>query len=131
MEWSSRRSCRLNIQTLYFVTTCGLSLVTSVYYGVLLTHGMAPGDRLSSLWFGVFGLLMAVWAGLDARSRGARNGFDFEFYVFMFWSAALPYYLTKTRGLRGLMLGLGLCLVGFGPMLVWVGIYVISRGAAI
>jgi hypothetical protein len=66
-------------------------------------HRMLSGESeaLSSLFQQ---LLFAMWVYLDRRDRRLELPYEFEAFVFFAWPFALPYYLVKSRGARGILL---------------------------
>jgi hypothetical protein len=54
-----------------------------------------------------FGVLLAWWVHSDRRARGVEMPFEFEALVVFLWPIVLPYYLYRTRGWWGLLLGGG------------------------
>jgi len=71
---------------------------------VLASHSLSlsPGpDKLSVV---IQQLLVATWVYFDRQGRDLRLPFEFEAFVFFAWPIALPYYLVKYRGSRGLLL---------------------------
>jgi len=71
---------------------------------VLASHSLSlsPGpDKLSVV---IQQLLVATWVYFDRQGRDLRLPFEFEAFVFFAWPIALPYYLVKSRGPRGLLL---------------------------
>lgn len=81
-------------------------------------YGLEPGP-LSALWSLAFALLVALWARADARHLGRNEGFSFSTLVFFVWPLALPWYLVKTRGARGLLLFAGFAGLRLAPELLW------------
>jgi len=62
-------------------------------------------------------MAMATWVEFDARRRGKLPCFDFGWLTFVFWRIAIPVYLVRTRGARGLVQALL-----FGLMLLIPGV---------
>lgn len=62
-------------------------------------------DHTTWLWKLSVGLLFAWWVHSDRRARGVGMPFEFEVLVVFLWPIVLPYYLHRTRGWSGLMLG--------------------------
>ena len=65
-----------------------------------------PGHT-TRMWGFFLGLLLAWWVYSDRRARGVGMPFEFEAFVVFLWPVVLPYYLYRTRGWWGLMLGVG------------------------
>jgi hypothetical protein len=63
--------------------------------------------QTTGLWKFFFGLLLAWWVYSDRRARQVGMPFEFEAFVVFLWPIVLPYYLYRTRGWGGLMLGVG------------------------
>jgi len=69
------------------------------------------------IWPFMFGLLLAWWVYSDRRARGLGMPFEFEAFVLFLWPIVLPYYLYRTRGWWGLLLGAGCWLLYLIPVL--------------
>jgi len=71
---------------------------------VLASHSLslpAGSDKVSVVFQQ---LLVATWVYFDRQGRDLGLPFEFEAFVFFAWPIALPYYLVKSRGPRGLLL---------------------------
>ena len=53
-------------------------------------------------WVG-FAWVITAWLRADSRRLRASLPFDMGWFVFLAWPVVLPYYLLKTRGVRGLL----------------------------
>ena len=51
----------------------------------------------------------------DRRKRGLRVPHEFDTFVFFAWPAVVPYYLYRSRGRRGLLLGAGIWALYIAP----------------
>lgn len=69
------------------------------------------------VWPFLFGVLLAWWVYSDRRVRGVGMPFEFEAFVVFLWPVAVPYYLYRTRGWWGLLLGGGFWILYLVPML--------------
>jgi hypothetical protein len=65
-----------------------------------------------------YALVIALWVRTDRRKRGVSVPYEFDAFVFFFWYVAMPYYLYKTRGWRGLMIVLGIAILVVTPTVV-------------
>ena len=72
-------------------------------------------------WGFFFGVLLAWWIHSDRRARGLGMPFEFDAFVVFLWPIAVPYYLYRTRGWFGLLLGGGIWMLYLVPTAVsWV-----------
>jgi hypothetical protein len=55
------------------------------------------------LWSLSWQSLLVCWVYFDRRGRLFEPPFEFDAFVFFAWPFVLPYYLYKTRGVRGLL----------------------------
>lgn len=81
-----------------------LTVIVTATRVVLASHRLVmPGESamLESLFQQ---LVFAIWVYLDRRGRQLRLPFEFDAFVFFAWPIALPYYLVKSRGARGILL---------------------------
>jgi len=69
--------------------------------------GESLPTNTSRIWPFFFGLLLAWWVYSDRRVRGVGMPFEFEAFVVFLWPIVVPYYLYRTRGWWGLLLGGG------------------------
>lgn len=69
-----------------------------------------------------FGFLWAVgwWLMRDSRRRGVKWVFDMGLFLYLAWPFIMPYYLFKTRGVKG-----------FLTILIFVGAYLGANLAGI
>jgi hypothetical protein len=77
----------------------------------------------SQMWAFVFGVLVAWWVYSDRRARGIGMPYEFEAFVVFLWPIVLPYYLYRTRGWTGLLLGGGFWLLFLAPTILSLLIY--------
>ena len=77
----------------------------------------------NQMWTFFFGVLVAWWVYSDRRARGIGMPYEFEAFVVFLWPIVLPYYLYRTRGWTGLLLGGGFWLLFLAPTVVSVLIY--------
>lgn len=66
-----------------------------------------------------FSLLLAWWVYVDRRRRNYPAPFEFEAFVFFAWPVVVPYYLIKTRRLRGLLWSLAVIAVVALPEMLY------------
>jgi hypothetical protein len=94
----------LGVRTAWsFIPLILLTGIWTVGRAVLALHAhRMPGE--SAALESVFQqLLLAMWVYLDRQGRQIKLPFEFDAFVFFAWPVALPYYLVKSRGARGLL----------------------------
>jgi hypothetical protein len=99
-----------------------LTAIVTATRVVLASHRLVmPGESamLESLFQQ---LVLAIWAYLDRRGRQLRLPFEFDAFVFFAWPIALPYYLVKSRGARGILLFAALLALFVIPSVVAVSV---------
>jgi hypothetical protein len=63
----------------------------------------------------------------DRRYRRIEAPFEYETFVFFAWPVVLPHYLYRTRGMKGLLQGIGVLGVAMIPYLVAGAVYFFTR----
>jgi hypothetical protein len=53
-------------------------------------------------------LILTWWVQADRRDRDFSVPYEFDAFVFLAWPVVVPYYLYRSRGRRGLLLGVGI-----------------------
>ncbi len=87
-----------------FIPLILFTVIVTAARCVLASHSLSlsPGpDKLTVVFQQV---LVAAWVYFDRQGRDLGLPFEFEAFVFFAWPIALPYYLVKSRGSRGLLL---------------------------
>jgi hypothetical protein len=85
-----------------------LTAIFAVGLSVLMVHDLDALATTQLLWRFEFNLLLTLWVRADRQARGFRVPFEFDAFVFFGWPIVVPYYLYRTRGGRGLLLGAGI-----------------------
>jgi hypothetical protein len=60
------------------------------------------------------------WLETDRRRSGVLQIYDLGFFLYLAWPIVMPYYLVKTRGVKGLLLILGFVAAYVGAALAGV-----------
>ena len=90
-----------------------------VFESAWLTYaGEELPENTWRLWALLFGVFLAWWVHTDRRSRQIGVPFEFDAAVVFFWPIVLPYYLYRSRGRWGLLLGASSWLLFALPTLV-------------
>jgi hypothetical protein len=71
-------------------------------------HGRDAPETTQLLWTFEFSLILTLWVRADRQVRGFSVPFEFDAFVFFAWPAVVHYYLYRSRGGRGLLLGVGI-----------------------
>lgn len=116
------------MRTASFLWAPGLWLIAiTVLFAVELSFLSAYEEDVPRttelLWSFAFSFVMAWWVHSDRRIPGVGVPFEFDAFVFFGWPIAVPYYLWRTRGRRGVLLSLGVCALFFVPNIVAIVVY--------
>jgi hypothetical protein len=87
-----------------FIPLILLTLICTSFGAVLGANHLPLPREWASLESVAQQLLAALWVYLDRQGRQLRLPYEFEAFVFFSWPVALPYYLVKSRGARGVLL---------------------------
>ncbi len=100
-----------------------ITALFAVEFSFLSAYGEDVPRNTELLWNFAFSYVMAWWVHHDRRIRGFSVPFEFDAFVFFGWPIAVPYYLWRTRGRRGVLLSLGVWALFFIPGLVAAVVY--------
>ena len=92
-------------------------VVTQISRGI---YTVLEGDAPAALTFvTALGFIWIVgwWMRRDSRRRGIPWVYDMGMFLYMLWPFILPYYLLKSRGVRGLLVMLGFAVAYIGGLL--------------
>jgi hypothetical protein len=82
-----------------------LTAVFAIGLSILVVHGSSLRPQATEvLWTFEFRTLLAIWVRMDRNNRSLSLPFEFDAFVFFAWPVAVPYYLYRIRGWRGLFL---------------------------
>jgi hypothetical protein len=95
-----------------------LTAISAVGLLVLAARGRHPLDSTQLLSTFVFRLMVVCWVQVDARAQRYRAPFVFDAFLFFAWPLVLPYYLYRTRGVRGLLFSAGVLALAVVPDVV-------------
>lgn len=98
----------------------GLFALTALFaleLSTLATHGANASEATGLLWGLRFRLIVTWWAHADRHARKFSVPFEFDAFVFFAWPVVIPYYLYRSRGRKGLLLGVATWGVYIAPHL--------------
>lgn len=78
-------------------------IITQMISGIYLSHGIEPSAAYTFLYTIGFLWVIGWWVKTDSRKYGIAWVMDMGLLVYMAWPFFMPYYLVKTRGLKGLL----------------------------
>jgi hypothetical protein len=105
-----------------------LAIIYTVGLSTLAVRALPPQAGQSRvLWSIAFGLILTWWVYTDRPNRQFKLPFEFEYFVFFAWPIAVPYYLYRRLGWRGLFLGLGILGLYVGPYFIAAVIYAVEQ----
>jgi len=85
-----------------------LTSIFAVGLSALVLHDLDTPETTELLWTFEFSLVLTLWVRADQQVRGFSVPFEFDAFVFFAWPVVVPCYLYRTRGRRGLLLGMGI-----------------------
>lgn len=98
--------------TVYLVGLVVGSGLVAVAQGVAAWHGVALTSLAVAAWPFLFCVLLVLWVIEDSRNHAEiYKPFEFDYLVLLWVIPYLPYYLWRTRQLRGLLMLLGFVLL--------------------
>ena len=100
-------------------------IITQLANG-LYTAGNAEPPAIYYLLYPI-GFLWVIgwWLMRDSRNRGVRWVFDMGLFLYIAWPFIMPYYLIKTRGVKGLLTILIFVAAYVGAYVAGVALYVL------
>ena len=93
-------------------------VITQIGRGIYIPfEGDAPASlplvtALGFVW------IVGWWMRRDSRQRGISWVYDMGMFLYILWPIIMPYYLLKSRGVRGLLIILGFAVAYIGGLLV-------------
>src|SRR5262249_25191735 len=84
-----------------------LIFLVTLDFSLMAAHGKEASGFPGMVWTVVYALSLASWVKSDRRKRNVSVPLDHEALVFFAWPVAMPYYLYRTRGGKGLLEGIG------------------------
>ena len=108
---------KLRSTTPYLIALIAGSVLVGVVETLSYWRDVEPTSPVVSAWPLVFLVLLVLWVVEDSKSHpNIDKPFEYGFLVFIWAIPYLPYYLWRTRRLRGLLVLFGfvvLYLLGF------------------
>src|ERR1700759_2054665 len=89
----------------------------TLVFGFLAWHRLEASELSKVSCTFAFQLLMAIWVAHDRKAHSFAAPYEFNAFVFFAWQLAVPYYLYKTRGPRGLWKAAGFWLLALVPVI--------------
>jgi hypothetical protein len=68
--------------------------------------------------------MLTSWVWADSRSRQFGLPYEFGTFVFFAWPVVVPYYTYRCSGWKGLLVGVGICLLSIVPYVVSVIVFI-------
>lgn len=94
--------------TPYLITLVVGSFLVAAVETLAYWRDIEPSSPLISAWPVVFLVLLVLWVVEDSKNHPTiERPFEFGFLVFIWAIPYLPYYLWRTRRLRGFLLLIG------------------------
>jgi hypothetical protein len=78
-------------------------VITQLIGGLYAARNAEPPGIYYLLYPIGFLWVIGWWLARDSRRRGVRWVFDMGLFLYVAWPFIMPYYLLKTRGVKGLL----------------------------
>lgn len=78
-------------------------IVTQIVTGIYLASGLERPPLFRLIYALSFIWIVGWWLRDDSRRRGLQWFYDMGFFLSLAWPLVLPYYLIKSRGVKGLL----------------------------
>jgi hypothetical protein len=101
-----------------------LTTLYSITLSVCTAYGIKIPSSIQLLWLFGFSLMLTWWVRAGSRSRDLRLPYEFGTFVFFAWPIVVPYYSYRSRGCKGLLLGVGICKLDMVPYVASVNVYI-------
>ena len=100
-------------------------IAAQIVSGFYLAREQEPPQAFSLLY--ALGFVWAVdwWLSNDSRARGVGWALDMGLFLYIAWPLIMPYYLIKTRGLKGLLVILIFACVYAGAAVAGAALYIL------
>lgn len=100
-----------------------LTIIAQLATGIYLAGDVEPPPAFTLLYALSFLWVMGWWLLKDSKLRSVSSVLDMGLFLYIAWPVVMPYYLIKTRGLRGLLAILVFAVVYVGAFMVGVALH--------
>ena len=105
---------KLRSPTLYLLAMVVGSLLVATVEVLAYWRDVELSSPVVDAWPVIFLVLLVLWVVEDSKAQpGIEKPFEFGFLVFIWAIPYLPYYLWRTRRLKGIWMLVGLVLLYF------------------
>lgn len=115
---------KLRSATPYLLAMVVGSLLVATVEVLAYWRGVELSSPIVDAWPLIFLVLLVLWVVEDSKAQpGIEKPFEFGFLVFIWAIPYLPYYLWRTRRLKGIWMLAGLVLLYFLGFLGQLAVY--------
>jgi hypothetical protein len=102
----------------FLLPIVALTAIYSIGLSVSISSRLVMPEESSRLYLLLFGLFLTWWVRIDRLERRFVVPFEFDVLVWCAWPFMVPYYLYRTRGWKGILLGIAIWGLYFVPVVV-------------
>src|ERR1700687_3110127 len=107
------RQVSFNIKSL--IPLVALTTLYSITLAACTAYSIEMPGAIQLLWLFGFSLMVTLWVRAASRCRDFSLPYEFGTFVFFAWPVVVPYYTYRSRGWKGLLLGVGICMLKLVP----------------
>ena len=101
----------------------GLTAIYTIGLSVIALYRTELPGNSRLVYVFAFAVFVTGWVSADRRARGIPVPFEFNILVYATWPIFVPYYLVRTRGWKGILLGIGFWGLFLAPMIVAAAVF--------
>ena len=99
--------------------------ITQFCIGVYIASGLEPPALFQLLYPVSFFWIIGWWLWSDSKKRGIPWVYDMGFFLYLAWPFVMPYYLIKSRGVRGALAIIAFVVAYAAALVIGIGSYIV------
>jgi hypothetical protein len=104
-------------------------VITQIGFGIYYGRQVEPPPALTLIYALALLWIIGWWLRRDSRKHGVPWVYDMGFFLVVAWPFIMPYYLVKSRGVKGIFVILGFVSVYVGAVIIGITISVLATAS--